>query len=187
MKLITPPITCCYLFYSEMQPIYKTMVNENLVDRLVEGVPDYDSLRQLLKSLKQKGHTHTLLIMDDSREYFSQLEPLYTIASHHLGASVITLTQSLFSKNESLRVLSMNSKYLICMKSVRSNRSITTLGSQLSVFDKGQVVSAFEEISRNPYGYLIIDLGNDCADHCRLRTFIFKHESLCPICFLQSK
>ena len=66
------------------------------------------------------------------------------------------------------------------MKSIRNTRSVGHLASQLGVFAKNQVVSAFEKINRNKYGYLIIDLSSQTPDHIRLRTYIFKHESLCP-------
>ena len=66
------------------------------------------------------------------------------------------------------------------MKSIRNTRSVGHLASQLGVFAKNQVVSAFEKINRNKYGYLIIDLSSRTPDHIRLRSYIFKHESLCP-------
>ena len=148
-------------------------------------MPEYEDIRELLKRYKQEGKKHTLMIFDDAIGSLSNLESLYTIGSHHLACSAITLSQSLFGKSESLRILSQNAKYHVIMKSPRSLRNVSSLAQQLGAFSKNQVVSAFQAINRNRYGYLIIDLSSNCPDHVRLRTYIFKHESLCPVTFLQ--
>ena len=74
------------------------MMKLGLVTRLIENIPPYPELRDLILENKHKGPS--LCIFDDSRESFANLESLYTIGSHHLNCSCITLSQTLFDEGK---------------------------------------------------------------------------------------
>ena len=50
-------ISSVILFYREYQQIYGKMVKLGLVTRLIESVPSYSELKELLLEYKPKGHT----------------------------------------------------------------------------------------------------------------------------------
>ena len=184
-KLIQPTPDFTVLFYEADQEIYHRMTRENLVDQLVEGHPEsYEELKTFLTELKGK-YNRILAIFDDARLAYDTLAQLFTVGSAHLSCSAIVLSQQLFGSNEALRVVSANSSYYVLMKSIRNLRGISTLASQISPHSRGFIVNSFLSSTRQPYGYLILDMKANQSDAVRLRTRIFSHEGL-PLCFLQN-
>ena len=90
------PIFLVYLFYREYQAVYGKMLKLGLITRLIEGIPPYAELKALFLESKSRGHS--LAIFDDCRSDLSILEPMYTIGSHHLNCSVITMSQTIFDE-----------------------------------------------------------------------------------------
>lgn len=136
-------------------------------DKLVsfhEGIPDVSILS-----------ADTLLIIDDLMDSLSaDMMSLFTRNSHHLGISVIFLTQNLFfGANKFFRTVSLNTRYIICTKNPRDRLQMSTLASQIYPENPAFVKKAFSEATRKPFGYLIFDATQTCADHLRFRTNIF--------------
>ncbi len=174
------------LFYKEWQEIYSVWRSKNLVHYFIEGCPDYETLRTYFKDLNEKNPNANgiLAIMDDMIEASSVLQHLYTVGSHHMKVSVMTLTQMLFGKSQEYRVVNYNASYLILFKNVRNTRTITTLASQIRPYDVSYIVRAFERASNRPFGYLIFDFTQEQSDVVRLRTAIFKGDGI-PITYVK--
>ena len=102
-KLIEPVPTTIILYYEEYQSIYGRMLNEKLITKIIEGVPNYNVIRDTIKDIQEETPGSTLAIFDDSRESLASLQPLFTIGSHHLNCSAIVLTQMLFEEGPHLR------------------------------------------------------------------------------------
>ena len=153
------------------------MLEGNLVTQLFEGVPAYSELRKILYEARKDGHS--LAIFDDARESFATLDPIFTVgyalfnydsaqllhlfssfyfrcSSYHLKAWVICLTQRLFDEGPHLKVISDNATYHILLRSLRNNRSVATLASQISTSQASHIVQSYRKATQSKYGYLII-------------------------------
>ena len=183
-KLISPLPKHIFLFYSEMQPVYKEMSSENLITHLIQGIPPYDELKEMVKSYK--GHGGCLLIMDDALNDLAtnDLQTMFIQGSHHLDASIICVSQQLFFQSKQYRTMSINSHYLVLFKSPRENRQIQTLASQVSPKRASFLVDAITRATRQPFSYVVLDFKQNQSDSCRVRSNLFAKEAP-PIVFIQ--
>jgi hypothetical protein len=111
------------------------------------------------------------LILDDlAAEIDASVGDLYTRVSHHKHVSVIFLTQNLFQKNPHARTVSLNSHYILVMKSPRSIDQITVLARQMYDADWRFVLDAYRDATKTPYSYLLFDFKPETPDDFRLRT-----------------
>ena len=112
---------------------------------LVEGF--HDNLCEMTR-----GHDNLLVVLDDLMSQCSndpRVSDLFTRDSHHLGMSVLYLTQNLFPPGERSRTISLNTGYLL---------------------------DAFHDATSRPYGYLVIDCHQLTPENMHLRTSILPKE-----------
>lgn len=115
-----------------------------------------------------------LVIVDDMmRESNEQVVDLFTKHSHHMGLSVIFITQNIFHKGKGMRDISLNSHYIVVYKSPRDRGQFATLARQICPGKTAYVNEAFEDATKKPYGYLLLDLTQTMPDELRYRTNIF--------------
>ena len=124
---------------------------------------------------------NTLLIIDDQMGgKASDLEKLFTVDSHHLGVSVIFITQNLFEQSKAYRTVALNAQYLFLFKSPRAAQQVTILARQL--YPSGKSVRAFADAythaTRNPFSYLLVDLKPDTPERLRVRANVLPDEGL---------
>jgi hypothetical protein len=183
--LVDPVPKNVILCYSEMQDIYRTMMNENLVTEMIQGLPELEDLKEKLKLYKQEG-AGTLLILDDLMNNcdMSTVESLFVRLSHHTMCSVWFITQSLFMASKQYRCMSLNAMYILLFKNPRENRQIYSLAQQVFPYRTGYVVDAFRRATRLPYNPLLMDFRQDQSDAVRLRTNLLSTQKP-PIVFLQ--
>ena len=84
---------------------------------LVEGFPD--NLCEMTR-----GHDNSLVVLDDLMSQCSndpRVSDLFTRDSHHLGMSVLYLTQNLFQPGERSRTISLNSHVLVVFRNPRDS------------------------------------------------------------------
>jgi excinuclease UvrABC ATPase subunit len=136
--------------------------------RFHRGLPDVDELTR---------YSSSLLILDDllheSNETICQI---FTRSSHHHKITVIFLTQNIFFNGKHNRTMSLNAGYLFLF---RNNRDVTQVGSlarQVMGRHWKHFMEAFEDATKEPYGYLIVDLKADTPVQYRLRTGILPDE-----------
>ena len=74
------------------------MIDEKLVHKAIEGIPNYDVIKETIKSEQESSSpgSHILCIFDDSREAFQSLDPLFTIGSHHVYITYINFLFIIF-------------------------------------------------------------------------------------------
>ena len=90
--------------YSVWQPLYDSLVFENLV--FVKGVPGMD--------LIQSGNF--ILVVDDlmdSSETAEVMSEIFTKYSHHYNISCIFILRNLFPKFKQARSISLNGHYIV--------------------------------------------------------------------------
>jgi len=163
-NMITPPPEKIVYCYGEYQPSFNMMpgvvFNEGLPD-----IKDFD------------GKQRTLLIIDDlMTESGDSISNIFTKISHHRNVSIIFLTQNLFYKSKQSRTMSLNSHYIIVFKNARDAMQIATLARQMYPGQAKFLVEAFQDATKKPYGYLLIDLKATTIDRYRIRTNIFPDE-----------
>ena len=165
------PTRILYL-YSEWQQEY---------DNLLESLPEITFQRGFPDKLMDLfvPSQNNLLILDDQMSKAGdtkELADLFTKGSHHRNLTIIYIVQNLFDKSKSMRTASLNSQYIILFKSPRDKSIIQHLGTQMFPKNTKFLVDAFEDATKVPYGYLLIDLRQDTPEEMRIRSNIFPSE-----------
>lgn len=167
-EMISPPPTRVYWCYTEKQPMYESLSSDPEIT-FVEGFPDFSDIGR-----------GSLVVFDDlmleskNRNNSSVLMTLATRGCHHWGISCIVLTQNAFFGDRTSRI---NSQYLVLMKNPADKLQVATLARQLFPEDVKYFKQSYDDATREPHGYLFVDLTQSCPEHARLRTNIFPGES----------
>jgi hypothetical protein len=115
---VTAKIIHCYGVYKkEFEQMLQTVPNLTLV----EGFPD--NLCEMTR-----GHDNSLVVLDDLMSQCSndpRVSDLFTCDSHHLGMSVLYLTQNLFLPGERSRTISLNSHVLLVFRNPRDSLGVS--------------------------------------------------------------
>lgn len=132
------------------------------------GIPPDDLL--------EKQPRPFLLILDDLMDTVDEkwLTSVYTKKSHHMQFGVIFICQNLFDKK--LHTARVNSQYLVLTNSPNNLLGVRTLASQIFPGRTADFFEAYNQITKFPYGYLLIDLHYLTPPKLRLRTNIFPDE-----------
>ena len=173
-----------YYFYSSWQPIYDKMKLHKLVDHFIEGIPDHETLMNLIEDNAQWHNTasfpkHQLLIFDDllcdivSRKD-DLMQKLFTVYSHHKNLSIILLNQMLFKPGDyKFSVLSENVHYLFLFKSPRNSSKIIHLAKQVNPYDNRFIIRSYKEATSEEFSYLLFDFHPTTPEKIRIRSKIF--------------
>ena len=168
-EMVTVKPEVIYFCYTEMQPAYERIARIPNV-QMTEGAPDLATL----KSDSRKK----LILLDDMMQESSKdntLTTLFTRSSHHWDMSCIFLTQNIFYKNS--RDSRLSAQYIVLFKNPADRLTVQTLGRQMFP-NKGKfMVDAFADATKQPYGYLMLDLTQTTPDELRVRTNIFPGET----------
>jgi hypothetical protein len=166
------------LFYRAMQDIYNEMFDEGLIHSLInvsDFFPSVDDLYETVNEYKDNGGS--LLIFDDTMtEINKDFENLFCNLSHHGNASIIFLTQNLFYKNTTFRTMSLNSHYMVLMKNDRDKQQISILARQFMPNNSNFILQAYDDATKSPYDYLLLDFKPDTNHKLRVRSKIFIHQ-----------
>ncbi len=154
--------------YGKWQSIYKKPLR-NVNFKYVEGIPDEEDIE----------NNHIIIIDDLMTEIKNSkfIVDLFTKGSHHNNQSVFILSQNLYHKGPIVRDLNLNTHYLLIFKSPRDKLQIMALGRQMYPRRSEFFISAYEQATYKPHGYLLIDLKQDTPDELRLRTNIIPNEA----------
>lgn len=153
--------------YKEWQPVYNILQErKDLNIRFILGIPNDDD-----DIVTDTSETH-LIVFDDmlGDKDEEKIKLWFTRKGHHRNASVVYITQNLFQQSKSTRTISLNAHYLILFQSPRDKMQIKVLAQQLQA---PHLMSAFNDATSKPHGYLLIDLKPDTPNHLRFRTDIF--------------
>lgn len=151
------------------------------VDVFMQGMPE---------SFENHDKENILYVLDDMLlELDNELiSNLFTKFSHHYNISVCVLSQNLFEKGQHMRTISLNSKYLVIFKSPRDSSQFNFLARQIMPNNSKELVRVFNEATRRPHSYLLLDLTQRTSELLRYRTEIFdKYHSGIVYCDLSLK
>ena len=152
-----------YWAFGIWQKIYDIPL-ENVSLKYVEGVPTEEDVEGF-----------DVIVLDDLMSEIKNSKfviDLFTKGSHHKNLSVILLTQNLYNKGPIVRDLNLNAHYIIMFKSPRDKLQIQCLGRQVYPSHQKYFMSAYEQSTELPHGYLLLDLKQITPDNLRLRTRI---------------
>lgn len=154
--------------YDEMQPLY------NRTDvTYVQGIPDMNMFT---------GKHPQLLIIDDlMRESDGRIVDIFTKGSHHRNLSVFYISQNLFHQGRGQRDISLNTSYLIYFKNPRDRTQIKHLARQVFPDNPKFVEESYRDATKEPHGYLMIDLKQATNDAYRFKTKIFPLNEHCIV------
>jgi hypothetical protein len=151
---------------------------------LLRGIPTFVSRtsasrisRRIADVNRFDGRHRYILIVDDLMNEVNQnVCNIFTKLSHHRNVSVIFLIQNLFHRNKHVRIMSLNTHYIVLFKNLRDAGQVSTLARQMYPDKSKFVVEAFEDATKEPYGYLLIALKPETDDSYRIRTRIFPND-----------
>lgn len=148
--------------YAEDQPLYQSMKNVEFI----QGIPED------IETRFQRRHNNVLILDDLMTQCHSdqRLTRLFSVGSHHKNLSIIFIIHNLFHYGKEMRTVSLNSHYIILFKNPRDRLQISTLARQMYPGQSQFLVEAFEDATKEAYGYLIIDLKPATSDKLRIRT-----------------
>lgn len=100
---------------------------------------------------------------------------LFTRVVHHQNINVFCLIQNIFFKSNVIRNLNLNANYVVLFRNVRDQTQTMVFSRQFSPQNTGKFIEAFKDATKEPYGYLLIDLHPKSHDSYRIRSDIFDH------------
>ena len=157
----------CYGVY---QPLFDEIRTNLPSVRLHRRLPTSDVLDDFATG------DHCLVILDDlmlqvleSRE----VELLFAQGCHHRRISVFYISQNLYGQGKSARTIALNSWYLVLLKNLRGSSQMAHLGRQLFCKKGNPLLEAYQDSTKEPFGYIVVDLSPNAKDEERLRTKIF--------------
>ena len=150
-------------------------------DELSEALPNIQLVQGFPNDLYDmtEAHDNSLVILDDLMSQCSndqRVADLFTRGSHHRGISVLFLTQNLFPPGKLSRTISLNSHYMLIFRNPRDSLGIATLARQMYPKNVGYLLESFNDATKRPYGYLLLDLHQLTPEDIRLRTNILPNE-----------
>ena len=134
----------------------------------------YKTLRGLPK--EQDIEPYSICVLDDllsESESSKEVTNMCTRAAHHKPCFVIFISQNLFPGGKEARTRSLNTHYYVIFKNPRDKLQFEILARQISPRHSKDLISVYEDATRNPHGYLFIDFTQECPDNIRYRTNIF--------------
>ena len=144
---------------------------------LHEGLPSRDMVEEL-----KTREGHNLIVLDDLMDEIcksSEMCALFTRDVHHGRISVIMMSQNVFHQSRYSRTISLNTSYLILMKTCRDLEQIHRLSRQMFPSSRKRLVEAYEDATSRPRGYLVVNnLTNSGDEDVRLSTNILPGETL---------
>ena len=109
----------------------------------------------------------------------SEMCSLFTREVHHGRISVIMISQNVYHQSRYSRTISLNTSYLILMKTCRDLQQIHFLSRQMFPGTPKRLVEAHEDATRLPRGYLVVNnLTSSGDEDVRLSTSILPGETL---------
>lgn len=131
----------------------------------IEGLPNLEDF---------DGNEPILVIIDDMmREADDRVVDLFTKGCHHRNISVFFITQNLFHQGRGQRDISLNAHYIVCFKNPRDRVQIRYLARQIYPDSPKFIEESYTDATKDPHGYLLIDLKQSTPEDIRIRSCIF--------------
>ena len=160
--------------YGQWQPSYFDMMRIMPGIEFNEGIPDDIDNADYL-DVSQRN----LIVLDDLMAQSGKdkrISDLFTKGSHHRNLSIIYIVQNIFHQGKEMRNISLNAHYIVLFKSPRDKQQISMLGRQVNPGKVQEFMRSYEDATRRPHGYLMLDLKPTTDDQQRLKTNVLPGE-----------
>ena len=175
------PLRRIIVVYSYFQPLYMKL-QERYGDKCIftkRLTPDLITRQGMGDAADGVG----FLLMDDVMSEICSSDALmqcYSGAAHHLNFCCVLVTQNIFASRHINYLTAMkNATCMILFKQPRDAQAIGILGRQIFPFRNGSLAfqEAFDRATYSkPYGFLLLNLENECPSEYRLRSGLFPEE-----------
>jgi len=175
----TQPVRSVLYCYGVYQPRYNEMARTIPNVTFYKGLPN----KQTIDELKNPNFLD-VLVLDDLMEYILdniQAQTLFTKYCHHYNVTTIFITQNVLAQGRCARNISLNTLMLVMFQNHRDRNQALTMAKQQSPRNPDLFLQAFEDATRIPFGYLVIDCTPECHNSKRWRTHIFKDNITAPL------
>lgn len=163
---LNTPVLKVLWSYNQWQALINVPISDNVIINYINNLPTDEEIDEFKPNI---------IILDDFlTEFGKKVENLFIRKSHHLNISVFFLVQNLFYKP--LRTISLNAHYMILLKNPRDGSQILHLARQIFPSYPKVLTIAYDDATKEPYGYIVIDLKSDTPQMLRLRTRITPEE-----------
>ena len=173
-KTISPTPQRIIWCYGQWQPSYFDMMRTMPGIEFNQGIPeDIDNADYL--DVSQRN----LIVLDDLMAQSGKdkrIADVFTKGSHHRNLSIIYIVQNIFHQGKEMRNISLNAHYIVLFKSPRDKQQISMLARQVNPGKVQEFMRSFEDATRRPHGYLMLDLKPTTHDQQRLKTNILPGE-----------
>ncbi|RWS23898.1 hypothetical protein B4U80_06721 [Leptotrombidium deliense] len=155
----------------------------------VSGVEIYYNEGLMSKHEIESEKPDVIVIDDLMNELGNKVElaNLFTKGSHHQNISVIFIVQNIFHQAKQMRNISVNCHYFVIMKNPRDKSQIYHLARQFSPNNIHYLVEAYEDATKNEYGYIKADFTASTPEKFRLQTDIFPINNIFQPIFYSAK
>ena len=122
-----------------------------------------------------------ILVIDDLMQEAKSsglVSNIFTKYRHHNNITCICLLQNLFPKGSEIRNISLNSNYIVLMKNSRDRAQINHLARQMYPGKSKCLTAAYEDATKDAFGYLLLDFQNFTPEQLRVRSGLFPDETL---------
>ena len=180
-SLFERPIRKIVYCYGQWQDCFKDMIDQV---QFVEGIPE--DILGLFPQTCRPG----ILVLDDLMRHCSEDEcvlDLFTKVSHHCDVTCIYLTKNLFPPGKFSRSISLNAHYIIAFNNPRDTLGLRTLAQQAFAGQVPYVWDSFQDATKQPFGYLMLDLHPRTPNIQRLRAKILPTEQRHPVVYVNKK
>ena len=160
--------------YGQWQPSYFDMMRIMPGIEFNEGIPDDIDNADYL-DVSQRN----LIVLDDLMAQSGKdkrISDLFTKGSHHRNLSIIYIVQKIFHQGKEMRNISLNAHYIVLFKSPRDKQQISMLARQVNPGKVQVFMRSYEDATRRPHGYLMLDLKPTTDDQQRLKTNVLPGE-----------
>ena len=176
------------MFDAEIDHIYYcySVYNNKLFDEIknncgnitfIEGIPEIENVKEWTKNERK-----VMIICDDLGLACMEsptIERLVTVFCNNADLTLYILLQNIYSKGKYARQISLNINYYVIFKNMRDAQQIKLFSQQLMGYSKKRgnpVYESYTDATSKKYGYILIDLTNECEEKYRLRSNIFPDE-----------
>ena len=111
--------------------------------------------------------TRNLIVLDDFMTQSGgdkSIADLFTKGSHYRNLSAIYVVQNIFHQERETRNISLKAHYIVLFKSLRDKQHISVLARQVNPGHVQEFMKSYEEVTKRPHGYLMLDLKPTASD-----------------------
>ena len=155
------PVKSVLYCYGIYQPLFDEMERQYPFITFHHGLPSESTLKGLASS-----NEHSLCILDDLMHLATKnddVELLFVQKSHHMNITVVFISQNLLNQNKNARTISLNTHYFILFKNVCDSQQIKCLARQIYPNCSKAFLQAYEDATKDPYGYLYVKMSPHAA------------------------